>query len=686
KGSVTVKSGAVFEVTKGRNNDVAANKLVIGADASFTVSGTLTITGTLDGTVKDKGTINFNGVADDATIVIYDGVTLDIASVTGNMKITDSGIISTTGLATPYYIEDGNVVELLNVKGISITEVVSESKKYNTSGVNTNVFSTSMTVGGVISAVEVTGEDNSVLFKDGMDSSAVVSPKGTKVNYIYSTINIEDVTVGEDVGLNLSGAKVTVSGTVNVLSEGTSITTSGPITVSGAIVIGPKSDSHDDVDLSVNGMVYTIADASTFEKTVYYTSFDAAMATINTVDDKTITVLGSVTAKGTPVVPADCKVYVTDGASLSIDSAAVMTVESTALLDASDDGKISVSGSLVIMDKETGLEYRSGTYTSSGKDYYYFSYQVYTENGDVATYSGLAPALQNAVSGDVITLRQSTTLSSSATINEGVTLVIPANNELKIGSSTKDVILTVNGMLDIQRNGILTSTGGSTYREAIVLNGVIRDAASTTALEVTGTSNVFEIDDFVTFNMKVDGKEVLIYSGLAYAAENATYGDVTVYGDVTAGDIAFTNEDEVLTIRFSGVGTGSITVSSMMLNGEEMKITPAGGKLTGSFGNEAGMIALSNTGGIIIESDVYEDVDGSTVLLYVQGTLTGSMVVETGTVTMNGDVTVGAYKDDLLTIASGAVLATGNNVLNVVEAQTPAGVSQYTALSIEGTL
>ena len=195
--------------------------------------------------------------------------------------------------------------------------------------------------------------------------------------------------------------------------------------------------------------------------------------------------------------------------------------------------------------------------------------------------------------------------------------------------------------------------------------------------------------DYVKFNMKVDGKQIVVYSNLTYAAENVSSGDVTVFGNVTAGDITFNSDDAALSIVFNNAtgAFGTISVGTMTLAGEEgVTLSTVNGTITGTIASAAGSIDLSATNGITISSGIVEDVEGTTDYLYVNGTLNGKMVVSTGTVTMNGDLTVGTDKDDILTIASGATLATGEYDLTIEDAATTAAIKQYNALVIDGTL
>ncbi|MBR1974205.1 MAG: hypothetical protein IKA33_06005, partial [Candidatus Methanomethylophilaceae archaeon] len=608
--------------TKGADNNV----LTVGQYGDLDVEGTLTITGTLEGTVNDMGTIVFNGIAsaDGATIKVFDGITLNVAAVSGTLTVTDAGIIDTEGMANlKYAISASNEVTLTDVKGVTISVAVDETvkkvdEKYY-DGTNDVVvedvkyrfYTTTMTVNGALadndSKVAGMKIENDLVSGNWFNDADIIKennitwPKGLAQNNII----VEDLTVGKNVAVEFAGKNIDIAGTVTVVAEDASITidsTVAYVDLMGSIIIGDDAyynptgtgDSKKSGSiLAVNGAHYTVQSADMTEYTEYYVTLAAALAATDAYENQ-IDIIGEITVDEALEIAADKEILMDKASELTIDVDGTVTVAAGALLDASD-AKITVKGMLVIADKETGLD------ANNGKDM--FVYQVVTETDDSITYSGLVLALQNAVSGDTITITgQTAEISESVTIPEGVTLVVPAQSKLTVGSETEDVTLTINGVLDVQRSGVLEAKDNGDIKNIIVVNGVLKDGTETDSIITT-----FGMEDFVAFEMKIDGRLIDVYSNLAFASENFAGETVTIYGDVSAGDITFDADDDALTIQFAYITQmvnstptaieSSLSIGTMTLVGENITIltikdanaTPVFGKgfITGTVASAA---------------------------------------------------------------------------------------------------
>ena len=687
KGTVTVKSGAEFTVTKVRQSGITATNDLNITDADFIVEGKLTVTGSLKGTVLDKGEVVFNGTSVGAEIVIYDGISVTIASVTGTITITDSGIADddakTDGvLNSKTTVYDGNKVELKDVKGITVSAKLSYASK-TISEVAYKVYTSKLTVSGTAVAVDETLNDGvlatpaTVSITNGTAKFATDVPEAVKEKTQFmGSIVIEDVTLAKYVQLTLTGSYINVNGIITSVSEKSNVTiASGKVVVSGSVIVGPKA-----TDLVGEGYIqavkYEVQDAEA-NFTTYYTTFAAAIEASSTAYEGKLTVYGTISVENDMNVPKDITVILANGAKLSVSKEATLDIASGALLDGTN-GTIAVSATLVIEDKNTGLKYNS----ASNK----FTYQVYTENGDVATYTGIVGALKNAASGDVITLKQGATVDSNITVADGVKLIVPNGVELKIGSSTKDITATVDGIIEIQKGGKITKTAGS-YKTIFVIDGVVSDAGNGITFSTDGTVNIIA-DDYVDFTKKVDGKEVKFYSNLTYAAENAINGTIAVTGNVSAGDIVLTKDKNADNLILSIGNDASVNVTSIKLVGAEIVMTYTGNgsvvdaKLTGTVtatidGGDA-EVKLNGTNISNIASTT--DADEKTHLV-IAGTVHGKITIASGIVDVKADstVTAGTAKTDVLTIASGATL-------NVPAGTTITGTGNDLTLVIDGTL
>ena len=662
-GDVTVSENAAFTVSKPRMAN-AARENILDVQGKMTVEGTLTVTGTMAGTIDDKGSVVFNGKSNDATVRIYDGVSITITSVTGTITVTDADILTDEiNTATEIIKAGNNSVVITNAKGVTVGEVV--SYKLN-SVTEKREYTCTMTVTGTVTAVDDTGDYSTVQVSGG---SAVVG----------------DLSAGKNVKLVLSGsADITVTGTVNVVAQYSKIEidmNGASVKVEGSIVIGPQagkdSDAQELLTDGIDAVMYEVQDAEA-NSTYYYTNLATALAAASTAFENTLTVYGEIAVKDVQTIAADVTVTLYQGAVLTIEAEGSVTVATGANLDGAN-GKIVVEGVLTVDDRNTGLAYNTG----KGM----FVYQVYIEAGDKATYMGLVGALNNAASGDVITLMQSAEIDTDLLIKEGVTLVVPRGVTLTIGDDENDVKLTVNGTLTVQTGGSVVKKSAPVQEVTTVINGVVS--------YVDEGSMMTDAEDYAEFTARVDGKVTNFMTNLTYAAQNCTEGTITVHGDLSAGDISLVKGERADALTLSVPSGASVSVSSVTIDGAEIV---ANGKVTGSvIADAAGATAtidLASAYGFTIRSAQVDTAEGAVDYLYVVGTtsgtnavLNGDMTIAAGTVTVSGGITVGTTKDDVLTVAEGAVLSVPDKATIIVdETATGTAVKDYAGMVVDGEL
>ena len=685
-----------MDVLKGKAKETT-NTLAVTAGGDLNVEGTLTVTGTMSGMVCDMGTVVFNGAASDANtgFTVYDGVTLTIASVTGTLKITDNGIegddyYELNGQGLPekkdgYYISTGNTVEITNVKNVTVSVVLDETSAKDVNNESVRLVTSEMTVTGTITSID---EKTTTVVETVTVNGASADTDKINGKAVQGTAIIGDITLGKQVQLLIGNSAtpaasgtvtedIDVVGTVNVIAEESLIVTNTCVDVTGTILVGEKT-ADAQMDLTVNGATYYIDnDTESDDKVTYYTTFENALAAVATAYDNEVTVLGKVKVATALEIPADATILFAEKAEMTIDVDGIVTVVVGALFDASKAEKVDVDGMLVIMDKESGLE-------GDNK----LVYQVYTEAGEVATYSGLVLALRNAAEGDVITVVKAGEIEKSVTIPEGVTLVVPNGSTLTIGSEKDDVTLTVAGTLKVEGT---VEADVTNKKVEIAVPGTIMEIGSGDIVFVDDTTGDVEIvmDDYVTFNTKIDGRATVVYSNLAYAAENATEGDVTIFGDVSAGDITFTMGEKAgeFVIGF-GKTDSTMTVGTMTLvsNGKaNIVLATANGAVTGTIAAAAGSVDLNKVSGITIAVSIVTDVDGTTDYMTVDETLAGSMTVATGTVTVD-ELSVGSTEKNVIVVETGATLVVSDELSIDEMKPSSASVEQYYALIVDGTI
>ena len=684
EGSVMISQDGALTIAKSKST-TEQNKLM----GSVLDYGTLTVNGQITASVWVYGTLNFNGTAVGTNnVYIMDGVTVNFASVTGTLNVSDLG--SAVDAYDEYGVLEGktvvvygNNVTLSNVKGVTVSVSVTEKiQKLGTE--NHKVYTSSMTVTGTISDVDTKDTLSASLTAAYVKGVTGISDYEKKIT--AGKLNVKDVSLGEKVSVTLAGA--TIGDITAVSKESKLVITSG--TINGLVTIGPEADSGSRVGTSVNTTAYTVT-ATDGKVTEYYTNLADAIASASTADEKTVTVYGSSNKVKTAMeIGSGIKVVLYDGTKITISAEGSITVAADALLDASK-GKVTVDGVLTINDKDEAFVAPSVT-----KD---FVYQVSKTTGSVIVYSGLAGALKNAVSGDVITLQQDAVLSEDTEIKEGVTLVVPKGKTLFVGNKDKEITLTINGKLEVQKDGFVKLSEDEGTVDAMgvemVINGVVTDSTS-------NEDNFlgFDATDFVWFQLD---KKTNCLSNINYAAQNASFGDVVIIGTHSAGDVTFKKgaDAEYLTvILFKEANPDEkeygLSVNSITLDGAALCVYGAvsfNGTIVGD--SDAGVASISFEGAknFAVVQYMESKVTGDIEHLTIAAVLDGKATVVAGTITVGSGFAIGDYIFDLDEVS---VSGSKTNTLVIAEGATlivPKGMALETScgtgdvvLFVEGTL
>ncbi|MBR1973447.1 MAG: hypothetical protein IKA33_02085, partial [Candidatus Methanomethylophilaceae archaeon] len=241
---------------------------------NFVVTGTLNITGTLDGAVYDMGTVAFNGTAvgSNAKIFIFDGMTITIASVNGQLTVEDK--IDITDFITNEKASNSNNVVLNNVKNVTVSTEVTETVKGNASKQKIRYYTLNMTVSGAVTSIDDTV--TTANYANISINNAGASEGWADAKVDDRSITIGDITAGKKVGVNIAAVKATVAGIITIAAEGSKIVNSSTVAVDvdGAIVIVDKEAKKTDCTIGLlNAAAYEVEDktgTAPFD-TYYYT-------------------------------------------------------------------------------------------------------------------------------------------------------------------------------------------------------------------------------------------------------------------------------------------------------------------------------------------------------------------------------------------------------------------------------
>ena len=675
-GEVNVASGATFTVARG--NSVVTNTLTVVSGGEFNVEGTLAMNGTLSGAVNAYGTVQMNGVlGGDSTVNLYDGTSITVTSISGNgthkLTITDKyAATDAIGDLTGQKSSQGNEVVLTPADGETIggITVSVEVTQFVYEGVGSYIAD--MTIGGTIVSsanggeVDVTGATGEVYYNADGEK---------RTGYVY----VQDMTLNANTSLEFVNGSVFVEGTLNATAKDTASGAKAHISIdAGSVTVNGTITSIDALEDYINAGHYeTLVNADTINN---YVNADAAIAAIGEAQMNEVDFYGTTKVTVDATIPANSNVTINSGATLVVD--ATLTIADNAYVI--NNGAIQVDDTLVITN-----------YLATINSVAQIKADVMTESGDDRTYMSLAAAMASGATE--IVLNQTVTVEKDLTIPEGVT-VTSDQWGFKVND---DVTLTVDGAIELtgrtaENKIVLADNTATSDDEAeLVVNGHVSYAAVTTdpLAKIEGAH----------FQKKVDGMNTQFISNLAYAAENCSEGTVTIYGNVTAGDVTFTAaENKTLTIKVLNISAeekSTLTVGTLTLVGATLDLTdntPTGtytvaGTVTGTVAVSAadavvGSIDADRATGFKLAAGSEVTAEGTTNYAYLTGAIEGDVTVSAGTVTVGpADTDNLVINDDsTLTVASGATLAVAQDL--TVSNADDADENEDAVLTVDGTI
>ena len=665
-GTVDVTPDGSFTVSRA-NGTAYNNTLTVSGE--FNVEGTLTMNGTLAGSINDYGTVSFNGTSNGATIYIYDGVSIIVTSVTNSLTVSDAHAATDYAdlLATGTNVSEGNSVTIANAGGVTVSTSVTS---YVVSG--QGYYIADMTVTGTVTTT-ATGTVN----VNGAPGNAV--PVSNTESRTGTLTFIDNVTLGAGISMTITGGDVYVDGSINATATNvgdrqspTIAVTAGSLTVNGTVDI--VSNSARISGNGINAAYYT-----TMPETVvigHYASFDTALSNIASAEQQTVYVYGEVymTADGTV---ANGQTVIVEGI-LNID--AVLTASEGSFV--TNNGTVEVDGTFTI---ENYLSTYVGTEPQA---------DVLTTSGNSRTYMSLAAAIDSGATE--ITLNRNVTISEDTTIPESVTVTGSGVDVTVVA----DVTLTVDGALELTRGDVKLVDGTNADGEMVVTGHVIVSTYAPAAENGVSYVNLQNTVAGAYFSKRVNGLASNFISSVEYAASavDDSVTTIAIRGNVSAGDVTFTAGRQGLTISVENIdasNTSSLTVSNMTLVGAVLDITDSDhGTITGTVtiqgtdGNNVGAIDTDRAKGFAIESYETLSATGTAYYAYIHGVVDGDLTIVSGTVTVDciedaaAELTI--QKDDVLTIASGANLAIANG--QTLTVNNGAEVSAEGTITVTGTL
>ena len=686
EGSLTVsstRSGYAGENKLIVNNELASYSSQNGWEPRFLVLGTLTMNGTLEGTVYDQGTINFNGKGNGAAIVLYDGVTLTDVSVTGDLTVAD-WIIASENIRDNREQSTGNIVTLSDVKGATITTKI-ETERWiettETGDVNHTDYYTVMDVSGTINAV-----NNKIPSTIELNAGATVGVG--EENDIFANITVSGaIALGKNVTLSFNGGNINVAGTIDSLSKednndstilGSKIDGNGStVTVTGHIQA--LEGSFDISGIELNAVHYQVTGTGSDADTVdHYVGFNAGVAAGPEADDDEIVVYGTVTATETVTIPAGLTVTMQNGSVIKVNKDVTVTQANGATIDGSS-ATIDVDGTFV--SENYDIDLTIGEVVSD----------VVIDETPKMTWTSLANAIGMGMTDIILNgplhITEDLEIPAGVKVSTNYEVDIEQTAENSYAIFVDEATLTVNGTLYMGEN----TEGRIIFSEEdaeMYVNGTFyARLMGVTFDDATATPEIYNLAG--AHYRLIDGAyDVYYVSSIDIAAttvsNNVNFNEsagVVIKGVLTSGDVSFVAaEDMTIGIRIVSLGTGPEDVTVLRLGTVTLE------DATLSIGNNcrvSGTIA-SATGTVTIADAAlfyYATEDGEEPETVINGSFTGSVTVSAGEVSVNNAVTVGA--NSTLTVSSGAVLNVPTSTSLTVNA--PADADKDNAV-IDGTI
>ena len=659
EGSLTVsstRSGYAGENKLIVNNEPASYSSQNGWEPRFLVLGTLTMNGTLEGTVYDQGTINFNGKGNGAAIVLYDGVTLTDVSVTGDLIVAD-WIIASENLRDNREQSTGNIVTLTDVKGATITTKV-ETERWTettqTGDVNHTDYYTVMDVSGTINAV-----NNKIASTIELNAGATVGVG--EDDDIFANITVSGaIALGKNVTLSFNGGNINVAGTIDSLSKedanestilGSKIDGNGStVTVTGHIQALEGSFDISGIDL--NAVHYQVTGTGSDADTVdHYVGFNAGVAAGPEADDDEIVVYGTVTATETVTIPAGLTVTMQNGSVIKVNKDVTVTQANGATIDGSS-ATIDVDGTFV--SENYDIDLTIGEVVSD----------VVIDETPKMTWTSLANAIGMGMTDIILNgplhITEDLEIPAGVKVSTNYEVDIEQTAENSYAIFVDEATLTVNGTLYMGENTEGRIIFSEENAEMYVNGTFYARLMGVTFDDATATPEIYNLAG--AHYRLIDGAyDVYYVSSIDIAAttvsNNVNFNEsagVVIKGVLTSGDVSFVAaEDMTIGISIVSLGTDPEDVTVLRLGTvtlEDATLSIANNcRVSGTIASATGTVTIADAALFY-----YATEDGEEPETVINGSFTGSVTVSAGEVSVNNAVTVGA--NSTLTVSSGAVL------------------------------
>ena len=631
-GSMTLDAANAFDVSGktviNGTFTVSENASAVFAQTTVSADGAVEIYGQAKGKITNNGSISIDttdlGTTGSDLLSIQMGIDgkVDIVNLVGWVEISDSDLTFTYQNA-PKDMKNDNVLKINNVRGVSVSESVTYKNDETEGRIGTNIM--------VVSGTMIVGDD-------GTD---------TKLTGVFGIVAGSYVTLGENTSFD--GITVNVNGNLDVPvdvmanTEGTTITGSGVITVSGSITAINKITTT-----TVNAAMYETEKTTTNPTPYYiYTTLEKALAS----GAEKITVTGKITVKENIQIPVGTNVTAT-GATIDIDEA--VTVEVLAQDKNSgviNGGTINVGGTLTFQNNSKGN--KAGSIISDTSK----------ESDPAMTYTNIYNALENAADGETVEITSiaadGVLIDKDIEVKTGVTLSVPSGKKVTVDYGAT---VTVNGTANIVGTYKMNTEDADKTDGKTVVNGMF--------LYSNGADYTAQIAGAYFMYNGVNAISTL--ENAATIINEVQSNNVTIYGENTVADVAFDYTGDYMTL---------VVDTDAVLNAGTLDMGAVGFQADGCFTG-----TLEFTNGSVILTEV-KGISASDVVTYDGDNQVYTATVSGQTVAYGGEAADGKGAVSFIgAVASGATYNTNVTVSVPTGATLTVTGGTIASISIEGTV
>ena len=671
-GKIAIKAAAEIAGEISGNIEIAQDAALtvtgsVSEETVFTVYGNLTVNS--DVPVSGfKVKMKENGVFDVVKVVLGTTKSAGMQTAAGKITVTDDGIYykdAKDEIVVP--ASEKNKVEIDGSLTVKAGDSV-DFKEYNDFGYGAAV--TGITISSTCTETKITSGDQ----KDQIKHASVMNLSGNisvadEIIYDQSLNSPVKDTISADItaiGVEASGIKVVgdllIAENVTVTLKNVEIAAAVTVSTGAGLVLGETVDvkaavsanakgTNVQASLNVDGATITVSGegsivslvklegdkkAKAVNATVYgsytYVSFDKAVAALVAGTTKEINVLGEQSLTANAEVPAGTAVKLTEGSHLSIGSEdstdVVLTIASGngIILRSNNSNGIEVYGTLyAVKASNIDSSLRTGTvegHAAIASDVASYALKADGKTQDVsgsAKWTNIYTALDEAESGQTVTIQRDIDVLKSVTIKDGVTL--DANG--KTVTVVQKATLTVTGTLD------LTDDGSNVILEKPEMDNNRKVKTSGAAISYTGY--ILYAGDAVPVS-----QQGLVLPGAYYTQADKDVNVLTTYANGAAD--AMKAKDYTVVLKADK--DGKVALGEISFIGEKDKSV----KISVEKAEITGTISLSH-------ADFYAVVDSTIDARFVSGSDSVAVKAKVDALCMKN----GVFGEDVVLAISGSL-------------------------------